>query len=179
MLGALMRYRERTSKLILSSLLLCAWLPACDKQEAAKQDDKQASPEKSEEEKQVEERLAAKRAARDAEAKAAEDKVNAIKALAVLPEQMPKDLKAACKGVAEAQDQFMQKHYEGEGLQRWNEAKGTQMGMLETGCVKSGSIEIAACQINAMNNAPAEFKKDLPDVLKACIDKFGAEAPAG
>jgi len=179
MLGALMRHRKRSSKVILSLLVLCAWVPACDKQEAAKQDDKQATPEKSEEDKAVEERLAAKRAAREAEAKAAEDKVNAIKALAVLPEKMPKDLEAACKGVAQAQDEFMQKHYEGEGLQRWNEAKGTQMGMLQTGCVKSGNIEVAACQINAMNNAPAEFKKDLPDVLKACIDKFGGEAQAG
>ena len=43
-----------------------------------------------------------------------------------------------------------------------------------TGCIKSGNIEVAACQINAMNNAPADFKKDLPDVLKACIEKFGA-----
>lgn len=174
MLGALMRHRERTSKVILSLVLLCA----CDKQEAAKQDDK-AAEEKSAEDKALEERLAAKRAAREAEAKAAEDKVNAIKALAVLPETMPKDLKAACKGVAQAQDEFMQKHYEGEGLQRWNEAKGTQMGMLETGCIKSGNLEVAACQINAMNSAPAEFKKDLPDVLKACIDKFGGEAQAG
>jgi hypothetical protein len=175
MLGAHMPYRERTSKMILSSVLLCAWVPACDKEDA-KKDDK-ATPEKSEEDKQLEARLAAKKAEREAEAKAAEDKVNAIKALAVLPETMPKDLAAACDGVAEAQDQFMQKHYDGEGLQRWNEAKGTQMGMLKTGCVKSGSMEIAACQINAMNNAPAEFKKDLPDVLKACIDTFGAEAP--
>lgn len=177
MLGTLMRYRDRISKLILcASLLSCAWVPACDKQEPAKQEDKQASLEKSEADKELEERLAANRAEREAEAKAAEDKANAIKALAVLPEKMPKDLKTACKGVATAQDEFMQKHYDGEGLQRWNEAKGTQMGILETGCIKAGNLEIAACQINAMNNAPAEFKKDLPDILKACIDAFSVEA---
>ncbi|HLT39657.1 MAG TPA: hypothetical protein VK034_25415 [Enhygromyxa sp.] len=174
MLAAIMPYRERTSKLILSLLLSCALLPACDKKDDAKQDDKK-EPEKSEQDKELEERLAAKKAAREAEAKAAEDKANAIKALAELPEPMPKNLEKACSGVAEAQDQFMQKHYEGDGLQRWNEAKGTQMGMLKTGCIKTGNLEIAACQINAMNNAPTEYKNDLPDILKACIDKFGAE----
>jgi flagellar biosynthesis GTPase FlhF len=170
--------RERTSKLILSSVLLCALVIACDKKDDAKQDDKAATAEKTDEEKQLEERLAAKKAEREAAAKAEEDKANAVKALAELPEKMPKDLEAACKGVAEAQDQFMQKHYEGDGLQRWNEAKGTQMGMLQTGCIKSGNIEVAACQINAMNNAPTEYKNELPNILKACIEKFGGEAAA-
>ncbi len=165
-----MPHRNRTSKLFLSSLLICAAVPACDKGEDKNQENKE--PEKSEQDKELEARLAAKKAEREAEAKAAEDKANAIKALAALPEEMPKDLDAACKGVATAQDEFMKAHYEGEGLQRWEEAKGTQMGMLEAGCKKAGSIEVAACQINAMGNAPAEFKKDLPDILKACIDKF-------
>src|SRR5690606_16315380 len=91
MLAAIMPYRERTSKLILSLLLSCALLPACDKKDDAKQDDKK-EPEKSEQDKELEERLAAKKAAREAEAKAAEDKANAIKALAELPEPMPKNL---------------------------------------------------------------------------------------
>ncbi|MFO7564253.1 MAG: hypothetical protein R6X02_16520 [Enhygromyxa sp.] len=173
-----MSTRERTSKskLILSSLLLCALIPACDKQDDAKKADDQASAEKSEQDKELEARLAAKRAEREAQAKAEEDKQNAVKALAELPEAMPKNLEAACKGVADAQDEFMQKHYEGDGLQRWNEAKGTQMGMLQTGCIKAGSLEVAACQINAMNNTPTELKNELPNVLKACIDKFGGEA---
>jgi hypothetical protein len=171
-----MLYRHRTSKLILSSLLLCALLPACDTKDDAKKDDKKE--EKTADEKAVEERLAAKRAEREAEAKAAEDKAAAIVALAVLPETMPKDLEAACSGVAEAQDKFMQKHYDGDGLKRWDEAKGTQMGMLKTGCIKSGNIQVAACQINAMDTAPAEYKKSLPELLKACIDKFGAGAAA-
>jgi vancomycin resistance protein YoaR len=166
---------HRSTKLILSVLLCCALVPACDKKEEAKKDAKAAEPEKTEQDKELEARLAAKKAEREAEAKAAEDKVNAIKALAALPEKLPKDLKTACKGVATAQDEYMKKHYEGEGLQRWNEAKGTQMGLLETGCIKAGNIEIAACQINAMNNAPGEYKNDLPELLKACIDKFGVK----
>ena len=168
-----MLHLKPTSKLLLSALLLCAALPACDKKEEKKDD---AKEEKSEADKELEERLAKKRAEREAEEKAKEDKANAIKALAVLPEEMPKKLEAACDGVAQAQDEFMKKHYDGEGLQRWEEAKGTQMGMLKTNCIKAGNIEIAACQINAMNNAPGEYKKDLPDILAACIEKFSAGA---
>ena len=108
--------------MFLSASLLavaCVGLSACDKKEEKKADDKAA--EKSEQDKELEARLAAKKAEREAEAKAAEDKANAIKALAALPETMPKDLAAACKGVAEAQDAYMKKHYEGEGLARWEE----------------------------------------------------------
>lgn len=168
-----MLHLKRTSKLILSSFLLCALLPACDKKEE-KKDDK--AEEKSDADKEVEERLAKKRADRAAEEQAALDKVAAIKALATLPEALPKDIEAACAGVATAQDEFMQKHYDGEGLARWEEAKEMQLGMVKTGCIKAGSIEIAACQITAMGAAPAEYKKDLPDILGACIETFGAGA---
>jgi hypothetical protein len=176
-----MLHPKPISKLILSSFLMCALLPACDKKEEKKDDKKE---EKSEADKELEERLAKKRAEREAEEKAKQDKANAIKALAALPEEMPKDLTAACEAVATAQDEFMKRNFEGEGLKRWEEAKGTQLGMAKTGCVKKGSVEIAACQVVAMNNAPPEFKKDLPDILAACIEKFdgggggeGAAAP--
>ncbi|KIG19330.1 hypothetical protein DB30_03886 [Enhygromyxa salina] len=168
-----MLHLKRTSKLILSSFLLCALLPACDKKEE-KKDDK--AEEKSEADKELEERLAAKKAERAAEEKAVADKAAAIKALATLPEELPKDIETACAGVATAQDEFMQKHYDGEGLTRWNEAKEMQLGMVKTGCVKAGSIEIAACQIVAMGAAPADYKKDLPDILGACIETYGAGA---
>jgi hypothetical protein len=171
-----MLHLKRTSKLILSSLLLCALLPACDKKEEVKTDDK--AEEKTEAEKEVEERLAKKRADRAAEEQALVDKAAAIKALATLPEALPKDLEVACAAVATAQDEFMQKHYEGEGLTRWNEAKESQLEMVKTGCIKGGSIEIAACQATAMANAPAEFKKDLPDILAACIETFSGAGDA-
>jgi hypothetical protein len=177
-IAAMMPTRERTSKLILSSLLSCALLVACDKQDA-KQDDKPAPAEKTEDEKQLEERLAAKKAKREAEAQALADKEAAVLALAELPEKLPKNLDVACKGVAEAQDQFMQKHYEGEGLERWNGAKTTEMETLKAGCVAAGSIQVAACQIQAMGNAPTEYKNELPNILRACIDKFGAAAQPG
>jgi hypothetical protein len=170
-----MLHRDRISKLFLSASLACTLLCACDKQDDAKKAGDEAG-EKSEQDKELEARLAEKRAAREAAAKAEEDKAAAITAFAALPGEMPKDLEAACTGVADAQDAFMQKHYDGEGLARWEEAKGTQMGMLKAGCIKAGNIEIAACQSHVMSTAPAEYKKDLPDLLKACIDKFGAGA---
>lgn len=174
-----MLHPDRISKLLLSASLTCTLLCACDKQEDATKAGADEAGEKSEQDKQLEARLAEKKAARDAAVKADEDKAVAIAALAVLPEALPKNLETACKEVAKAQDAFMQAHYEGEGLARWEEAKGTQMGMLEAGCIKAGNIEVAACQTHAMGNAPGEYKKDLPDLLKACIDKFGAGAAAG
>lgn len=172
MLPATMANLERISKLLLSSILLCTCVTACDK--AGDKKDEKKAEEPSAADKEVEERLAKKRAEREAAEKAAAEKVEAIKALAVLPAEMPKDLEAACNGVATAQDEFMKRNFDGEGLQKWEEAKGTQMGMMKTSCIKAQSIEIAACQTNAMNTAPTEFKKDLPDILSACIDKFGA-----
>lgn len=155
---------------------MCALLPACDKKEDKKDDKKE---EKSDADKELEERLAKKRAAREAEAKAKQDKADAIKALAALPEEMPKDITEACEAVAAAQDEFMKRNFEGEGLARWEEAKGSQLGMVKTSCAKKGSVEIAACQVVAMNNAPPEFAKNLPDILAACIEKFSGEGGEG
>jgi hypothetical protein len=157
---------------LLCSVCLCTGLAACDKPEE-KKDEKKDEP--TEADKEVAERLAKKRAEREAAEKALVEKAAAIQALAVLPDPMPKDLAAACDAAAKAQDEFMMRNFEGEGLAKWNEAKGTQLGMVKTSCAKAQSIEIPACQANAMNNAPPEFKKDLPDILKACMDKFGGE----
>ena len=77
--------------------------------------------------------------------------------------------------MAQANDDFMNRLYEGDAVTRWNEAKGTQLPMTEGQCNKTGSIEVAACQINGMNNAPPELKKALPDILRTCIEKYGAK----
>ena len=165
---------------LLSALLLTLTLPACDKKEDKKDE---AAQEKSEQDKAVEERLAKKRAERAAKEKAAKEaeeaKQKKLDEICVLPEEMPKDLEKACAKVAEANDAFMTRLYEGDALKRWNEAKGTQLPMTKTQCMKSGSIEVAACQINGMNNAPPELKKALPDILRACHEKFGAAAEGG
>lgn len=132
-----------------------------------------------------EESLARRKAEREAAQKKKDDEAAAeaaaIDALAILPETLPKKLDKACDERAKAEDEFMLKHYEGEVLDKWNAAKTTQLGFAKQGCIKAGSIEVAACQVTAMRSAPVELKKKLPELLKRCIDKFGggAEAPAG
>ncbi|HFE46559.1 MAG TPA: hypothetical protein ENJ18_13875 [Nannocystis exedens] len=126
--------------------------------------------------------LADRKAKREAEQKAKEDAEKAekaaIDALAVLPETMPKKLDKACAARAQAEDDFMNKHYEGEAVEKWNKAKGTQLGFAKQSCLKAGSLEVPACQIEALNNAPTELRKKLPDLLRACMDKFGKEGSA-
>jgi hypothetical protein len=161
---------ERTTTL-LCSVLLSLGLVACDKPEETSE---KSVPEPTEADKIAAERLAKKRADREAAEKAAADKVALIQSLIVLPEKMPKNLKEACDEVAAAQDEFMKRHFEGEALTKWEAAKGTQLGMVKASCVKGQSVEVPACQIHAMNSATPELKKDLPELLKGCIDKFGA-----
>lgn len=163
----------------LLTLALSAGLVACDKpaEEPAEKVD-----EKSEQDKLVEERLAKKKAEREAKKKAEEEaeaaKQKELDEICVLPDakEMPKDIDKACKAVAQANDDFMNRLYEGDALTRWNEAKGTQLPMTEGQCKKTGSVEVAACQINGMNEASPELRKALPDILRACIEKFGPGA---
>ena len=157
----------------LCSVFLCLGLTACDKPED-KSEKKVEEP--SEEDKVVAERLAKKRAEREAAEKAEADKLVLIQSLIVLPEKMPKNLKVACEEVATAQDEFMKRHFEGDALAKWEAAKGTQLGMVKASCAKMQSVEVPACQTNAMNTAPPELKKNLPELLKGCIDKFAAGA---
>ena len=172
--------RSLLPTLLASALLLPAL--ACDKAEEKKED---KAPEKTDEEKLAEERVAKKRAEREAKEKAdkeaAEAKAKTLDEICVLPDpkEMPKNLEKACKAVAQANDDFMNRLYEGDAVTRWNEAKGTQLPMTEGQCTTTGSIEVAACQVNALNQAPSELRKKLPDLLKACMEKFGGDAPAG
>jgi hypothetical protein len=136
---------------------------------------KKAEAEKKEQEDALAKRKAEREAKEQAEKDAAEALAKQIDDLAVLPEDMPKDLQKACDARAQAEDDFMSKHFEGAALEKWNSAKGTQLGFAKQSCMKVAKIEIPACQINALNNAPAELKKSLPDLLKRCIDKFGGE----
>lgn len=160
--------------------LLCALtfgLAACDSEpEGPTEAEKAAAEKKAKEDKELEERIAARKA-KEAEAeKAREDaekaKAEAVDKLTVLPEKMPKNLDKACKEVAAANDRFMTRLYTGEAVEKWNQAKGTQLAMTSAQCNKFGSLEAAACQINAMDNATEAEKKALPDLLRACNEKF-------
>ena len=149
--------------------------------EKAKVDAKAAKASKKKEE---EARIEARKQKRLAEAKAAEDAVKAkaaaVDAVCVLPDKLPKKLDKACDAVADAHDKFMLKHYADnpDTITKWNGGKGTQLPMTIAQCKKAGSIEVAACQVNAFETASVELKKEIPAIFRTCIDKFGAAAEA-
>ena len=163
---------------ILPAFLTLVIVPACD----TKSDKTDKTDGKSEQDKAVEARLAKKRADREAAKKAEEDAETAKQAkleeICVLPEEMPKDLEKACDAVGVAMDGFMLRLFEGDAVTRWNEAKGTQLGMAKKDCLAKASIENAACQANAMNLATVEIKKALPDLQLKCVEKFVTAEPA-
>lgn len=104
-----------------------------------------------------------------------------IDALAVLPAKFPKKLDKVCQEVGVAQNAFMDRVYadEPETLEKWK-ANPSATQMIVATCTKGGSVEAAACQINALNEAPADFKKTFPELLSACNQKFavgGAATP--
>lgn len=167
-----------TFSLVLVSLLAAG----CGNNAAEEAKKAQEAKAAAEEKQKMEEALAKRKAEREAKAKAEEDAekavAEAVDKVAVLPETMPKDVVKACDAVAEAQDEFMKRHYEGEALKKWESAKGTQLPMTKVQCTQADSVEVAACQKNALDNAPTELRKKLPELLKACIEKFGkAGAP--
>lgn len=160
-------------------VVLFACDPAPNAAPAAGADQK--ADEDAEFEKRMEERkqkrLAEQAAAEEAEAK----KKAAMEAIAIVPETLPKGLGKACDDVGEAYDAFMNRMYadEPETLQKWNDAKGTQLPMTVATCSKGGSLEAAACQKHALDNAPEELKGDQTELLRVCIDKYGRPSRGG
>lgn len=170
----------RTSALVFS-VTLCFTLGACDSGDKAPKADAAADA-KAKEAEEKKKRVEAKRLEREAAEKAkveeAAKRQAAIDALLVLPEKMPKKLDKACKAASEAEDAFMLRHFDGEAVEKWNGAKSSQLQMAVATCKKLGSIEAAACQVNALETAPPEMKKALPDLKRGCMEKFGKPAEA-
>lgn len=124
---------------------------------------------------------AAVKAKKDAEAAAEKAKWDAIDAIAVVPADGPKDLKSACDGLVEAYDAFMRRG-DDETVLKWvNEQKGKQLGAQKSNCIQRKSVEIAACQISALSNAPPAFDHHrggdtVRRIMIRCVEKF---APGG
>lgn len=137
------------------------------KQDAAVAAEKPAEPEKN---KYTLEREAKAQAAKDA----AEKKVKMVDELTVLPATLPKKLDKACAELGVAMDVFMLKWFP----ENWPKLKTKQLNDLKESCTSTGSIEAAACQAKALAAAPEELNKAVPDLLLACIEKFGKK-PAG
>ncbi len=157
---------------LLIAATLCWSLSACDSGSSEKKPDAKAdakATEDAEKQKRVDER----RKKREADAKAAKDaedaKAAAIEALLTIPETLPKDLGKACAAVGDAQDAFVKRLFDAEAAAKAASAKG----MAVKTCNQTGSIEVAVCQKRALDGAPAELKKELPALLRGCIEKFG------
>lgn len=146
--------------------------PAEDKKVEAKADTKVDAPDDAVAKRKAE-RLAKEQAVKDAEAK----KLQQIKDLAQLPEKLPKKLDKACDEVATVQDAFMQRMFPDQAA-KLAAGKAKQMADTKTACMGAGSIEVAACQAKALTDAPEELRKEIPALLSACIEKYGAK-PAG
>jgi hypothetical protein len=129
------------------------------------------------------ERLAERRKQREAEAAAQREaeaaKTAALDAACALPASVPKDLDKACAGVGEAWDAFMQRRYadDPEVIAKWNESRTGQLPFALTQCKKFGSIEVAACQSNALANLPLDVQAEAPEVMAHCAQKCGKELP--
>ena len=122
------------------------------------------------------------KAKRDAERKAKEDAVAAERAeidrLLVLPATKPRDIKAACKQVANSHDAFMQRHLTGEALEKWNGYRLNQMQMTQNQCLQLSSIDAAACQIHALDHAPSSLEEQATLLMLECTDRFAKRIDA-
>jgi len=143
---------------------------------------KDAASKAASEQAETDKRIAARKEKRLAEEKAKKDEeaavVAKVEALCVLPEALPKNLEKGCEAVSAAHDGFMLRNFADNAatIEKWNAGKTMQLGMTSAQCTKAGSIEVAACQANALSKAPVELKKQLPAFLRTCIDKFGTPA---
>ncbi len=146
--------------------------PAEDKKVEPAADTKVAAPDDAVAKRKAE-RLAKEQAVKDAEAK----KLQQIKDLAQLPATLPKKLDKACDELGKVQDAFMQKMFPDQAA-KLSAGKAKQMADTKSMCMGTGSIEVAACQIKALSDAPEELRKEIPALLTACIDKYGPK-PAG
>lgn len=170
----------RLARTPLALLVSTALLVACgggDTKTGAPAEAKAQEPPKPAEDEGVAKRRAEREAKKKAEDEAAAAKKAAIEALAVLPPKLPKDIKKACEGVADAQLEFFKRVFEGPELEKLQAAQGTQRPMTVSSCTKLGSVEVAACQSHALSQAKVELKSEVSEIMRVCIEKFGK--PAG
>lgn len=158
----------------LAICLLALSVLACDNKKAPTES---AQSPKTEETKTEDEALGARRAAREKEQRereAAEEKrVEQIEALTIVPDDAPSDLKKACDRMTQAYDQYMQQVLEGDMLTKWKTGGNEmQITVFRKECLRRNA-KVAACQAHALQHAPRELEKSLPELMKRCADEFG------
>lgn len=119
-------------------------------------------------------RKAEREAEKRAEAEAAAALAAKLDAITVLPTEYPEKIDAACDAMLEAYDGFMRKLLQGDQLTKW-ETGGNEMqlAVFRKECLERNP-ETAACQANALSNAPADLEANLPDIMRRCAEKHGS-----
>lgn len=120
------------------------------------------------------EAFAKKQAAEEAERKAYDDTMAKI---LVLPDEMPASVDVGCKDMLESYHEYMLRVLAGDdgALLDWYDRKKTELGARRGTCVKLDSLEAVGCQINALDEAPAEFVGHELDIMRECAEKFAAD----
>jgi len=96
---------------------------------------------------------------------------------AVLPESMPKDVDEACRQLTESYETWIKTQYaEDAGAQmNYFDNKKVILGELRGKCLKIGSLDAAACQVNVLAQTPAGMAGKDKDLMTACVEKFAPE----
>lgn len=167
-----------TARSFLASLVLLPTF-ACDNsarnEQIASVEKQVEAPDENEVKQRAEKRLAAERAKSDAaEALRAE-----IIKVAVLGEKPPKGIAKGCEAASDAQDRFVARLQSAEAQTKWTAARERERPMSIIECTSADSLDVASCQINALDKAPPALADHMKAVLDFCVEKFARPRPAG
>jgi hypothetical protein len=123
----------------------------------------------------AEKRLAAERA----KTEAADNLRAEIAKIAVVPEKTKMGLAEGCEQAAEAQDRFVARIGSEEAKAAFTAGRDKSKPMAIIECTSADSIEVAACQIAALDAAPPTLAENMKDILDYCVEKFAKPKPAG
>lgn len=156
----------------LRAVLVVSILGACDGGAASSA----APPQKSEPTKAASPDAEARKQERERKQKEEEEAKAALDAkleeLAKLPEEFPKKIDKACAEMVKAYDGYMRKVLQGDMLTKW-ETGGNEMqiAVFKRECMKF-TPEVAACQKHAFEHATPDLKRQIPDFMRLCKEKF-------
>lgn len=134
-------------------------------------DPKAAAEQASEDMKRLKERTAKK---------AEEEVVQAIDAAAI-DDGEGNDLKAACAGMRDAYDRFVQKRiaHDPVELDRWNAFKPMDLDPAQEACMSGKNIAVARCQRHAFDAAPVVVTRGrIAEIQERCVAKYGSQLGA-
>lgn len=119
-----------------------------------------------------------RKAKAQAEQELEERRRSEIDAAARLPEPLPGDLESACDALTASYDEFMKRGSERDVL-KWHDGRRKDLGKRRSSCIKVGSVEVAACEAEALAEdfpslADVERTEAARMIMNRCVEKFGA-----